>query len=268
MYWKSWELAFRNFPEPATDSGYVSQFIDAAFNENIFLWDTCSMTMFCNYAHPLVPGLASLDNFYAKQHADGEICREINRSTGQDCANTAAGGWLAGCCGFARSMRSAAPVAEPEPTQITNPCLWDNRTISPGFPSQDAANGRVSAFPRARWQGGVLGHRALTPNAAGTLRLRTVLPASPDCGPHAAESLHILFGSRFCACERGRWRGSGWHDRCADLRTKAGAALTTWALRPMSPAACEVRFALRLRGSRSWFWFVAPRWYCCQRGGS
>ncbi|MHC4352987.1 MAG: MGH1-like glycoside hydrolase domain-containing protein, partial [Planctomycetota bacterium] len=85
-YWKAWELAFRNFHEPEPQSGYVSQFIDAAFNQNIFLWDTCFLTMFCNYAHPYVPGICSLDNFYAKQHEDGEICREINRTTGKDFA--------------------------------------------------------------------------------------------------------------------------------------------------------------------------------------
>ena len=83
-YWKAWELAFKNFHEPAPGSGFVSQFIDAAFNQNIFLWDTCFMTMFCNYAHPYVPGICSLDNFYAKQHEDGEICREIERATGKD----------------------------------------------------------------------------------------------------------------------------------------------------------------------------------------
>ena len=83
-YWKAWELAFRNFHEPAKESGFVCQFIDAAFNQNIFLWDSCFMTMFCNYAHPYVPGICSLDNFYAKQHDDGEICREINRTTGKD----------------------------------------------------------------------------------------------------------------------------------------------------------------------------------------
>jgi Mannosylglycerate hydrolase MGH1-like glycoside hydrolase domain len=82
MYWKAWELAFRNFHEPARGSGYVSQFIDAAFNKNIFQWDTCFMTMFCNYAHPLVPGVGSLDNFYRKQYPDGEIPREIDRKTG------------------------------------------------------------------------------------------------------------------------------------------------------------------------------------------
>ncbi|UCD50839.1 MAG: hypothetical protein JSW27_25355, partial [Phycisphaerales bacterium] len=36
-YWKAWELAFRNFHEPAPSSDFVSQFIDAAFNQNIFL---------------------------------------------------------------------------------------------------------------------------------------------------------------------------------------------------------------------------------------
>ena len=82
MYWKSWELAFRNFHEPASLSGFVSQFIDAAFNQNIFQWDTCFLTMFCNYAHPLVPGIGSLDNFYRKQYPDGEIAREIDRTTG------------------------------------------------------------------------------------------------------------------------------------------------------------------------------------------
>ncbi|HUS72046.1 MAG TPA: trehalase family glycosidase [Sedimentisphaerales bacterium] len=83
-YWKAWELAFQNFHEPKPTSGFVSQFIDAAFNENIFLWDTCFLTMFCNYSYPYVPGISSLDNFYAKQHEDGEICREINRTTGKD----------------------------------------------------------------------------------------------------------------------------------------------------------------------------------------
>lgn len=85
-YWKAWELAFRHFYEPPPGSGFVSAFIDAAFNKNIFLWDSCFMTMFCNYGYPLVPGISTLDNFYAKQHEDGEICREIVRATGVDFA--------------------------------------------------------------------------------------------------------------------------------------------------------------------------------------
>jgi len=85
-YWKAWELAFRNFYEPTPENGFVSQYIDAAFNANTFLWDGCFMTMFCNYAYPLVPGISTLDNFYAKQHETGEICREIVRSNGKDYA--------------------------------------------------------------------------------------------------------------------------------------------------------------------------------------
>jgi hypothetical protein len=88
-YWKAWELAFKNFYEPAPGSGFVSQFIDAAFSQEIFLWDSCFMSMFCNYAYPLVPGISSLDNFYAKQHEDGEISRQIGRATGVDVARYA-----------------------------------------------------------------------------------------------------------------------------------------------------------------------------------
>ncbi|MBX7235909.1 MAG: hypothetical protein K1X65_16095 [Caldilineales bacterium] len=84
LYWKTWELAFKNLHAPAPESGFVSQFFDTAFNDNIFLWDSCFMTLFGNLAHPLVPGISMLDNFYVKQHESGEICREIQRESGLD----------------------------------------------------------------------------------------------------------------------------------------------------------------------------------------
>lgn len=84
LYWRTWELASGNFYEPTAKNGFVSPYIDATFNENIFFWDTAFMTMFLNYAHGLTPGIAALDNFYAKQHEDGEICREISRENGAD----------------------------------------------------------------------------------------------------------------------------------------------------------------------------------------
>lgn len=85
-YWKAWEIAFENFRKPAPKSGFVSNYIDAAFTfgNSIYFWDTGFMTMFCNYAHPYVPGIQSMNNFYARQHPDGEICREIHRDTGLD----------------------------------------------------------------------------------------------------------------------------------------------------------------------------------------
>lgn len=81
-YWKAWKIAFTHFYEPTAQNHFVSQYIDAGFNENVFLWDSSFMTFFTNFASPLVPGISTLDNFYARQHRDGEISREIVRDTG------------------------------------------------------------------------------------------------------------------------------------------------------------------------------------------
>jgi len=95
MYWKTWELAFGRFRQPAPGSPFVSNYIDEAFNEALFLWDTGFMTMFCNYAYRYVPGIQSLDNFYYSQMADGEIVREIDEITGQPRSKWAAPGTAA-----------------------------------------------------------------------------------------------------------------------------------------------------------------------------
>lgn len=83
-YWYSAKVLFRNTHKPEEGSGYVSNFVDAAFNDDIFLWDTCFMTLFCNLFHNYIPGICSLDNFYCKQFDDGEIPREMVRATGKD----------------------------------------------------------------------------------------------------------------------------------------------------------------------------------------
>lgn len=82
-YWTAWRIAFDNFRRPTPGSGFVSNYIDAAFSDNVYLWDSVFMTMFCNVAAPLVPGIQTMDNFYARQQPDGEICREIDRATGE-----------------------------------------------------------------------------------------------------------------------------------------------------------------------------------------
>ena len=82
-YYKAWELAFDHFRTPIPGSPFVSNYIDEAFNPSLFLWDTAFMTMFCNMAYPLVPGIQSLDNFYATQLPDGEIVREVSEKTGE-----------------------------------------------------------------------------------------------------------------------------------------------------------------------------------------
>ncbi|MDR2138138.1 MAG: hypothetical protein LBP50_01090 [Tannerella sp.] len=83
-YWKAWELAFGNLHTPTVFNGFVSPYFDAAFNNCIFLWDMSFITFFTGYGYPWVPAITSLDNFYAKQHPTGEICRQIYRHDGTD----------------------------------------------------------------------------------------------------------------------------------------------------------------------------------------
>lgn len=86
MYWKCWELAFSHLHKPSPS--YVSNYLDAAFNGNIFQWDTIFMIMFARYGHAEFPAVQSLDNLYARQHSNGYICRELH----QDGTDTYAGG--------------------------------------------------------------------------------------------------------------------------------------------------------------------------------
>lgn len=83
-YYKAWELAFSKLRKPATDSGFKSNFIDCAFNDWIFMWDTAFMLMFGKYGERVFSFQKSLDNFYSHQHKDGFICREICESDGKD----------------------------------------------------------------------------------------------------------------------------------------------------------------------------------------
>lgn len=84
MYWKAWQIGLTNVSQPLDDSGFVTPYISPAYNGNIFMWDCAFITMFCRYGKAFFPFQKTLDNFYAKQHPDGFICREI-RADGSDC---------------------------------------------------------------------------------------------------------------------------------------------------------------------------------------
>lgn len=84
MYWHAWKIALGNIRQPAPGSGFVSPYLDIAYNGNLFMWDACFMMMFARYGHHFYPFQRTLDNFYSHQHPDGFICREI-RADGSDC---------------------------------------------------------------------------------------------------------------------------------------------------------------------------------------
>ena len=83
MYWRAWEIAMGNVIRSLT-LGLLSPFIDTAYNGNLFMWDSSFILMFARYGANFFSFQHTLDNFYAKQHPDGFICREI-KADGADC---------------------------------------------------------------------------------------------------------------------------------------------------------------------------------------
>ncbi|WP_165022579.1 MGH1-like glycoside hydrolase domain-containing protein [Dysgonomonas sp. ZJ279] len=84
MYWRAWQIAIGNIRQPQEGSGFISTYLDTAYNGNIFMWDSAFIMMFARYGYRYFPFQNTLDNFYAKQHPDGFICREI-KGDGADC---------------------------------------------------------------------------------------------------------------------------------------------------------------------------------------
>lgn len=74
---KAWQIAFKNLCKPTPGSGFVSSFIDTAFNGNLFMWDSCFILMFGRYGSRAFNFQKTLDNMYARQHKDGFICRQL-----------------------------------------------------------------------------------------------------------------------------------------------------------------------------------------------
>lgn len=77
-------MAWRNLKVPVQGSGFVSSYIDTAFNDCLFLWDSVFILRFGAYARRAFDFQQTLDNFYAKQHRDGFICREVRCQDGSD----------------------------------------------------------------------------------------------------------------------------------------------------------------------------------------
>ena len=79
-YRKTWQIAFGNLHKANADAGFVSNFIDTAFNGYLFMWDSAFIVMFGKYGRRVFNFQKTLDNFYSHQHKDGFINREICES--------------------------------------------------------------------------------------------------------------------------------------------------------------------------------------------
>jgi glycogen debranching enzyme len=83
-YRRAWELAFANLRRPEPGSGFVANFVDTAFNDCLFMWDSAFILLFARYGRRAFDFQRTLDNLYASQHPDGFICREIGTLDGRD----------------------------------------------------------------------------------------------------------------------------------------------------------------------------------------
>ena len=83
-YDKAWEIAFGNLRKAKKEAGFVSDFIDTAFNGFLFMWDSSFIVMFGKYGIKAFNFQQTLDNFYSHQHRDGFISREINEQDGRE----------------------------------------------------------------------------------------------------------------------------------------------------------------------------------------
>lgn len=63
FYEKAWEIAFEHIKN--IDGMPQTPYMDEAFCETqVWIWDSCFMSLFCKYAREVFPGIETLNNFY------------------------------------------------------------------------------------------------------------------------------------------------------------------------------------------------------------
>ncbi len=82
LYKRAFEIAFLKVQHGTPENGFVENYVDEAFSDKIFQWDTNFMMMFGRYSNGELPSIISLDNFYMAQDEEGWIGRELLESDG------------------------------------------------------------------------------------------------------------------------------------------------------------------------------------------
>lgn len=77
MYTKALALAKLKIRGGKDNPVFKKPFLDAAFSESIFYWDTCFIATYAKYHQEELPIANALDNFYDRMDDDGYICREF-----------------------------------------------------------------------------------------------------------------------------------------------------------------------------------------------
>ena len=80
MYDKALEITKAKVRGGDSEPFFKEPFVDAAFSDNIFLWDSCFIVCFAKYHLDELPVYQALDNFYERMEDDGYICREYRKN--------------------------------------------------------------------------------------------------------------------------------------------------------------------------------------------
>lgn len=84
-YRRCFEIAFDNFRRATDENGFASDYSSTMFEDSLYLWDSVFITLFGRYGDRAWKFQRTLDNFYAKQHPDGWICRQFLEEDGSEC---------------------------------------------------------------------------------------------------------------------------------------------------------------------------------------
>ena len=79
LYWKAWELAHDHILD--VPGMLQTPYMDEAFcDTDIWIWDSCFMSLFCKYAQRTFPGVETLENFYQVLYENQTLPTIITRN--------------------------------------------------------------------------------------------------------------------------------------------------------------------------------------------
>lgn len=84
LYWRAWEMAIAQLQRPPLVAGLPAPYVAAQPGVALVSSETAFTAQFLVYGRRVLPALHGLDNFYARQHDDGFICRAISAADGRD----------------------------------------------------------------------------------------------------------------------------------------------------------------------------------------
>ncbi len=90
LYEKAWEIAYAHIKDiPGMPQ---TPYMDEAFcDTQIWIWDTCFMSLFCKYGREVFPGVESLKNFYEVLYGEGRLPAVIPTEREPDFTGAVAG---------------------------------------------------------------------------------------------------------------------------------------------------------------------------------